>query len=127
MQVPVLGIVENMSYYQCPDCGKRHSIFGESHLEEVAARHGIENTARIPISPAIATSCDMGLIEKLDTPWLDGFGLRINRTVYTACLFRQAVLFSDDKAPDRVYNHFNASFRRYGLWLLAASPNTATA
>ena len=77
MSVPVLGIVENMSYYQCPDCGTRHSIFGVSHLEEIAARHGITNIARIPISPAIATSCDMGMIEQLDTPWLDDFAANL--------------------------------------------------
>ena len=81
MDVPVLGIVENMSYYQCPACGKRHSIFGESHLEKIAARHGIENIARIPISPAIATSCDMGLIEKLDTPWLDEFAAKLRKAL----------------------------------------------
>jgi Mrp family chromosome partitioning ATPase len=72
MNVPVLGIVENMSYYECPDCGKRHSIFGESHLEEIAARHGIQNIARLPIDPVIAAACDRGNVESLDAPWLDG-------------------------------------------------------
>ena len=73
MNVPVLGIVENMSYYECPDCGKRHSIFGESHLDEIAARHGISNIARLPIDPAISAACDEGRIESLDAPWLDTF------------------------------------------------------
>ena len=73
MNVPVLGIVENMAYYECPDCGKRHSIFGESHLDEIAARHGITNIARIPIDPAIAAACDEGGIEFLPAPWLDDF------------------------------------------------------
>ncbi len=71
MKVPVLGIVENMSYYECPDCGKRHSIFGESHLEEIAAKHGIEAVARIPIDPEIAKACDSGEIESLPAPWLE--------------------------------------------------------
>ncbi len=73
MHVPVLGIVENMSYYTCPDCGGRHSIFGESHLDEIAARHGISNIARLPIDPAVAAACDAGKIETLDAPWLDAF------------------------------------------------------
>ncbi len=77
MNVPVLGIVENMSYYDCPDCGKRHSIFGESHLEQIAARHGIDNIARLPIDPAIAVACDQGKIELLDAPWLDEFAAKI--------------------------------------------------
>ena len=73
MKVPVLGIVENMSYYDCPDCGKRHSIFGESHLEEIAARHGISNIARLPIDPAVAAACDAGKIEALPAPYLNDF------------------------------------------------------
>ena len=70
MDVPVLGIVENMSYYECPDCGSRHSIFGESHIEEIAAKHGISSVSRLPINPSIAASCDKGEIETLDAPWL---------------------------------------------------------
>ena len=79
MNVPVLGIVENMSYYECPDCGTRHSIFGESHLDEIAARHGIANVARIPISPAIAAASDEGMIEFLDTKWLDDFAADVEK------------------------------------------------
>ncbi len=79
MNVPVLGIVENMSYYECPDCGKRHSIFGDSHLDEIAARHGIANIARLPIDPAIAASCDAGAIESLPSPWLDDFASAVVR------------------------------------------------
>ncbi len=71
MNIPVLGIVENMSYYECPDCGKRHSIFGESHIEEIAEKHGIQTIARIPIDPAFAAACDAGKISEVETPWLD--------------------------------------------------------
>ena len=70
MNVPVLGIVENMSYFECPDCGSRHSIFGESHIEEIAGKHGISSVSRLPIDPSIAASCDRGEIEKVDAPWL---------------------------------------------------------
>ncbi len=72
LDVPVIGIVENMSYFECPDCGKRHAIFGESHLEEIAGKHGIEHIARLPMDPAIARQCDEGRIEQVASPWLDG-------------------------------------------------------
>ena len=71
MGVPVLGIVENMSYFRCPDCGARHAIFGESHLEELAAKHGIPALARIPIDPAFARASDAGAI---DTVEAEGMG-----------------------------------------------------
>ena len=70
MHVPVLGIVENMAYYTCPDCGKQHAIFGESHIEAIAAKHGIPNTAKLPIDPAIAAVCDAGKIEDVQGDWL---------------------------------------------------------
>ncbi|MBQ1378059.1 MAG: Mrp/NBP35 family ATP-binding protein [Lachnospiraceae bacterium] len=63
MNVPILGIVENMSYFECPDCGKRHAIFGESHIEELAERYGISAISRIPIDPKIAALSDAGKIE----------------------------------------------------------------
>ncbi len=70
MDVPVLGIVENMSYFECPDCGRKHSIFGESHIEEIAEKYGIPMAAKLPIDPAIASSCDKGQIESVDAVWL---------------------------------------------------------
>ncbi|MBE6539778.1 MAG: Mrp/NBP35 family ATP-binding protein [Ruminococcaceae bacterium] len=63
MNVPVLGIVENFSTFKCPDCGKVHSIFGESRIDEVAKRHGIETVCRLPIDPTFAASADAGTIE----------------------------------------------------------------
>ena len=71
MNIPVLEIIENMSYFKCNECGKEHRIFGESHLEEIADRSGISEIARLPIDPAIAAACDSGNIEELDVPWLD--------------------------------------------------------
>lgn len=67
MKVPTLGIVENYSYFECPDCGGRHSIFGRSHLPEVAAEYGLPVLARLPIDPAVAEKCDTGRAEELDT------------------------------------------------------------
>ncbi len=71
MDIPILGIVENMSYLKCPDCGKRISVFGESHVEETAGEHGLKVLARIPIDPKIAQMVDAGQVEYLDMPWLE--------------------------------------------------------
>ena len=71
MSVPVIGLVENMSYFQCPDCGGKHSIFGESHMEETAEKFAIPRFARLPIDPAIAAACDKGEIESVDGAWLE--------------------------------------------------------
>lgn len=71
MDIPVIGIVENMSYFECPDCKSRHSIYGESHIDEIAAKHGIQNVARLPIDPALAKQCDAGVIELFEGDWLD--------------------------------------------------------
>ena len=81
MNIPILGIVENMSYFECPDCGKRHFIYGESHLEEIAAKYGIENLARIPINPDLAKVCDSGLVELFEGDWLDELSDRIEEAV----------------------------------------------
>ena len=70
MNVPVLGLVENMSYYQCPDCGKQHAIFGDSHIEKIALEHNIPVVAKLPIEPGIAESVDHGRVETLAAPWL---------------------------------------------------------
>lgn len=72
MNIPILGIVENMSYFTCPDCGKDYHIFGESHIEEVAAEYDIKNVSRIPINPKLAAAVDKGMIELFDGNWIDG-------------------------------------------------------
>ena len=73
MHIPVLGIVENFSYFTCPDCGKQHFLYGESHIEEIAAAHGIKNVARLPINPKLAAACDKGMIELNECPEMDAF------------------------------------------------------
>ncbi len=72
MNIPVLGLVENMSYAVCPDCGKHIEIYGKSHINEVADHFGLKVLGRIPFDPALANLCDRGLIEMLDTDVLDG-------------------------------------------------------
>ena len=71
MNIPVLGLVENMSYVRCPDCGKEIRVFGESHIEAIAEKHGIENIAKIPMDPKLSAGCDAGMIELFDGDWLD--------------------------------------------------------
>ncbi len=66
MNVPVLGIVENMSYYKCPDCGKEHEIFGASKVDKIAEEFGIAHTARLPIDPVVAAMVDAGEVESVD-------------------------------------------------------------
>jgi Mrp family chromosome partitioning ATPase len=72
MQIPVLGIVENMCYLPCPDCGKRIYPFGESHVHEIALRHGLPVLAQLPIDPQFAALCDAGEIDRADTSPLQG-------------------------------------------------------
>ncbi len=73
MNVPVLGLVENMSYYQCPDCGKKHNIFGESRIDETAAELGVPVLAKLPIDPNVAKLVDEGRVEDVECPQLDEF------------------------------------------------------
>ena len=70
MHIPVLGLVENYSYFQCPDCGKRHAIFGESHIDQAAANLGLKVLAKLPIDPAVAAACDAGKVEELEPNYL---------------------------------------------------------
>ncbi|MCI9274098.1 MAG: Mrp/NBP35 family ATP-binding protein [Clostridiales bacterium] len=81
MNIPILGIVENMSYFECPDCGKRHPVFGESHVEEVAAQYGVKVLGRLPIDPALSKACDSGVVELFEGDWLDSAADQIEATV----------------------------------------------
>ncbi|MBR3632243.1 MAG: Mrp/NBP35 family ATP-binding protein [Elusimicrobiaceae bacterium] len=71
MKLPLTALVENMSYFICPDCGKQHEIFGKSHLQETADSYHIASTARLPLSPDIAAAADRGGIEGINLPQLN--------------------------------------------------------
>lgn len=71
MNIPVLGIVENMSYFKCPDCGNIHHIYGESHIDEIAAKAGISCVAKLPMDAKVAGLVDSGDAESLDVSALD--------------------------------------------------------
>ncbi len=60
-----------MSYFECPDCGGKHRIFGESRIGEAAKRHSVSVTAQVPMDPKLAAACDKGLIELFEGNWLD--------------------------------------------------------
>lgn len=76
MNVPILGLVENYSYFVCPDCGKQHKIYGDSHLEEVAKTYNLPILGRLPIDPTLATLCDGGAIETVSAEFLpDALGM----------------------------------------------------
>ena len=72
MNIPILGLVENMSYVVCPDCGKRIEIFGQSKTAETAKEQGLELLAQMPFDPSLASLCDAGEIEKASVTVLDG-------------------------------------------------------
>lgn len=71
MNIPIIGLVENMSFFHCPDNGKDYKIFGESHIDEIANQHGLKILAHLPIDPKIADACDKGLIEFYNNKALD--------------------------------------------------------
>ena len=70
MNIPVLGIVENMSYFICPNCGEKHFIFGNSHVDDLASRFGIDTVSKIPIDPELAKLCDEGKISEYNNEHL---------------------------------------------------------
>lgn len=71
MDIPVLGLVENMSYAICPKCGEALYIFGESHIENIAEKYGINSIVKLPVEPKLAKACDKGAMELFDGIWLD--------------------------------------------------------
>ena len=71
MNVPIVGLVENMSYYVCPDCGKEHKIFGESHIDETAQELGISVLGKLPLNPASAEAADEGEFYQVENPYLE--------------------------------------------------------
>ncbi|MDD3252578.1 MAG: Mrp/NBP35 family ATP-binding protein [Lachnospiraceae bacterium] len=71
MDIPIIGLVENMSYLVCPDCGKKISVFGESHIDEIAKEFELPVLAKLPIDPKIAENVDGGTIEYLEENWMD--------------------------------------------------------
>ncbi len=81
LDVPVLGMIENMAYVKCPDCGREIPAFGESSAEEFASKLGVDLLARVPIDPRLAPLCDKGIIELMENDYLDAAADAIERTI----------------------------------------------
>lgn len=79
MNIPVLGIVENMSYFVCPNCDTKHNIFGDSGVDSIAAEFGIDTVAKLPIHPKLAAAADKGMIELFEGDWLDEIANKIEK------------------------------------------------
>ncbi|MEG0830322.1 MAG: Mrp/NBP35 family ATP-binding protein [Anaerovoracaceae bacterium] len=79
MNIPVIGLVENMSYFTCPDNGKDYKVFGESHIEDVAKAHNLDIVGRIPIDPKLSAAADKGMIELFSGDWLDELGKTLEK------------------------------------------------
>jgi len=77
MNIPIVGLIENMSYVKCPDCGKEIKVFGESHIDQIANKHGLDVLARIPLDPELAKVCDNGAIELYEGDYVDNAVHRI--------------------------------------------------
>ncbi len=71
MNIPIIALAENMAYFECPDCGKKHNIFGESHIAEIAKAHDVQTVSQIPINNKLAAAVDAGAVELFDGDWLD--------------------------------------------------------
>ena len=71
MKIPVLGVVENMSYFQCTKCGEKHHVFGETDIKAFAKKNGVGMTAEVPIDRRLSNACDQGMIELFEGSWLD--------------------------------------------------------
>ena len=77
MKIPVLGLVENMSYVKCPDCGKEIKIFGDSHIDDIADEFGYDLLAKVPLDRAVASAVDKGMIESCECDYLEGAAVAI--------------------------------------------------
>ena len=81
MDIPILGIVENMSYVECPDCGRKINVFGESKTDAVAAEFGLKVLAKLPLDPVLANNCDNGLIELFEGDYMESAADEIESAV----------------------------------------------
>ena len=77
MKIPIVGLVENLSYFKCPCCDQETRLFGESHVDAVAKEFGLPVLARLPVSPEAAAACDAGAIESFSADWMDGVAKKL--------------------------------------------------
>ncbi len=80
MNIPIIGIVENMAYFRCPDCDKEYKIFGDSNIEKIAGKYKLDILAKMPLDPSVAVACDKGLIEYYVGEWLEELADKLEKT-----------------------------------------------
>ena len=81
MNIPIIGLVENMSYFKCPDNDKEYKVFGESHIDEIAQKHNLQVLAKLPIEPNITAACDRGMIELFNENWFDQLADKLDKMI----------------------------------------------
>ena len=81
MNIPILGIVENMSYFMCPECGKKHHIYGESKIEEIAEQYNTKVLAKLPINPDLASLIDQGKVEMFDCDCMENAANEVEKLI----------------------------------------------
>ncbi len=81
MNIPIIGLVENMSYFKCPDNDKEYKVFGESHIDEIAQKHNLQVLAKLPIEPKITNACDRGMIELFNENWFDQLAEKLDKMI----------------------------------------------
>ncbi len=81
MNIPIIALAENMAYFMCPDCGKKHNIFGESHIEEIAKAYNVDTVSQIPINNKLAAAVDAGAVELFEGDWVDNIADKLLETL----------------------------------------------
>lgn len=81
MNIPILGIVENMSYFMCPECGKKHHIYGESKIDEIAEQYNTKVLAKLPINPDLASLIDQGKVEMFDCDCMENAADEVEKLI----------------------------------------------
>ena len=100
MDIPILGVIENMSYVRCPDCGTNIKVFGESHIDEIASKYELEVLGKLPIDPDVAKACDVGDAEELHCQGLE----RAANIIERKCEDKMRIAITTDN--DEVFQHF---------------------
>ncbi|WP_434064304.1 iron-sulfur cluster carrier protein MrpORP [Proteinivorax tanatarense] len=108
MNIPILGLVENMAYFKCSKCDNEHKIFGESDIKKIAAKYNIQSIARLPIEPKIASACDNGEIETIDPLWLNPIipSLKLDKSKQTKGDGKMTQKIAIASEKDLVSGHF---------------------
>jgi Mrp family chromosome partitioning ATPase/predicted Fe-Mo cluster-binding NifX family protein len=111
MSIPIIGLVENMSYFKCPDNDKDYQIFGDSHIDETAKKYNLEVLAKLPIDPRISRACDQGAIEMFEGEWLDPVAdileltIENNTTMNTEVSKMKIAVASEEKMVTEHFGH----------------------